>query len=127
MTPVPLDQALALAGALFALGAAGLLARRNVLIQLVCVEVLLNAAGLALVAAGAAHAAPDGQVLFLFVLATAAAEVAVALALVQRLRRANGTLDVDAARRLGEAPLPDGRGPLPPEDLTGAASERSRP
>ncbi len=98
---VPLGHVLALAAVLFGLGLAGVLARRNLIFMLVSVEIMLNAAGLAFVAAGAAHDAADGQVMFLFVLATAAAEVSVGLALVMRLRRQTGTLDADAADRLG--------------------------
>lgn len=97
---VPFEQVLALAATLFALGLAGLLARRNVIFVLLSLEVMLNAAGLALVAAGARWGQPDGQVFFLFVLAVAAAEAAVALALVLRLQARFRTLDVDAASRL---------------------------
>jgi NADH-quinone oxidoreductase subunit K len=100
MTAVPLAHALTLAGVLFALGLAGLLARRNVLFMLLSIEIMLNSSGLALVAAGARWGQPEGQGLFLFVLAMAAAEVAVGLALVLQLRRQTGGLDADAAREL---------------------------
>ncbi len=102
MATVPMSHVLALAGALFALGLAGLVARRNVLVMLVAVEVMLNAAGLAFLAAGARWGQADGQVMFLFILAVAATEVAVGLALVIRLRRLLGTLDPDAAGTLGD-------------------------
>lgn len=97
---VPTTHVLGLAGVLFALGVAGLLARRNVLFMLIAVEIMLNAAGLAMVGAGARFGQADGQVMFLFVLATAAAEVSVGLALVLRLFHERGTLDADAARDL---------------------------
>lgn len=97
---VPTSHALALAAILFGLGLAALLARRNVLFMLIAVEILLNAAGLAMVAAGARHGQPDGQVMFMFVLAAAAAEVSVGLALVLRLFHELRTLDTDAARSL---------------------------
>ncbi len=97
---VPLSHALLLAGGLFVLGLAGLVARRNVLFMLLSIEIMLNAAGLALVAAGARWGQAAGQAMFLFVLAMAAAEVAVGLALVLQLRRRTGTLDADAAREL---------------------------
>lgn len=101
MTPVPLHHVLTLASILFALGLVGVVLRRNLLFQLVSVEVMLNAAGLAFVAAGARWGAPDGQVVFLFVLAMAAAEVSVGLALVLQIRQRLGTLDADALDRLG--------------------------
>lgn len=100
MGPVPVEHALALAAVLFILGLAGLLARRNVLFVLLSIEVMLNAAGLALVAAGARWQQADGQVMFLFILATAAAEVSVGLALVLRLYHRFKTLDTDSASRM---------------------------
>lgn len=102
MTAVPLEHVLVLAAVLFGLGVVGLVARRNVLFMLISIEVMLNAAGLAFVAAGARWGAADGQVMFLFILTMAAAEVAVGLALVLRLHQRFGTLDSDAANGLGE-------------------------
>jgi NADH-quinone oxidoreductase subunit K len=97
MATIPLDHGLGLAALLFALGTMGLLVRRNLAVVLMSIEVMLNAAGLAFVAAGARFGQPDGQVFFLFVLAMAAAEVAVGLALLLALQRRSGTLDADAA------------------------------
>ncbi len=97
MSTVPLGHGLMLAGILFALGTLGLLLRRNLVVVLMSIEVMLNAAGLAFVAAGARFAQPDGQVFFVLVLAMAAAEVAVGLALLLALRRRTETLDADAA------------------------------
>jgi len=91
---------LLLATILFALGLIGLLVRRNLIFILMSIEVMLNAAGLAFVAAGAQWGQPDGQVMFIFILATAAAEVAVGLALVLRLHRQYKSLDVDAASEM---------------------------
>lgn len=85
-----------LAGILFALGVVGLLVRRNLLFILMSVEIMLNAAGLAFVTAGAHWAHSDGQVMFIFILAMAASEVSVGLALVLRLYRQNTSLDADA-------------------------------
>lgn len=93
-------NALLLAAILFALGLAGLLARRNVIFTLMSIEVMLNAAGLAFVAAGSRWAQPDGQVIFLFILAMAAAEVSVGLALVLRLYHLYKSLDVDTSSLL---------------------------
>ncbi len=89
-----------MAGILFALGTAGLLARRNVVFQLMSIEIMLNAAGLAFVAAGARWGQADGQVVFLFILAMAAAEVSVGLALVLQLYHHFHTLDADAANEM---------------------------
>jgi len=95
-----IDLAVLTAVALFAVGLIGVLARRNVLFMLMSIEVMLNACGLAFVAAGARWGAADGQVMFLFVLAMAAAELAVGLALVLRLHRDRETLDADAANSM---------------------------
>lgn len=78
------------------LGLAGLLARRNVIFTLMSIEVMLNAAGLGFIAAGARWGQADGQVMFLFILAMAAAEVSVGLALVLRLYHLYKSLDIDA-------------------------------
>lgn len=86
-----------MAAILFALGLIGLLVRRDLLFVLMSIEIMLNAAGLAFVAAGSRWEQPDGQVMFLFILAVAAAEVSVGLALVLQLYRRLGTVDSDAA------------------------------
>jgi NADH-quinone oxidoreductase subunit K len=98
---LPLSPVFLLAAVLFALGAGGLLLRRSLLFILISIEVMLNAAGLAFVAAGARWGQGDGQVMFLFILTMAAAEVAVGLALVLLLHRRRGTLDADSVREMG--------------------------
>ena len=85
---------------LFGLGTIGLLVRRDLLFILMSIEVMLNAAGLAFVASGARWGQPDGQVMFIFILAAAAAEVSIGLALVLRLYRQYKFLDVDAASEM---------------------------
>jgi NADH-quinone oxidoreductase subunit K len=97
MAEVPLEHGLLVAVVLFALGLLGVLLRRNILFQLLSIEVMLNAAGLAFVAAGARWGQPDGQVMFLFILVMAAAEVSVGLALVLRIYHGLKTLDGDQA------------------------------
>ncbi len=97
MASIPVQHALVLAAVLVALGVVGLLVRRDLLVVLMSVEVMLNAAGVAFVAAGARWGQPDGQVMFLFVLAMAAAEVAVGLALVLQFSRRSPVLDADRA------------------------------
>ncbi len=89
-----------LAAILFALGLAGLLARRNLVFVLMSIEIMLNAAGLAFVVAGSRWAQPDGQVMFLFILAMAAAEVSVGLALLLLLYHHKKVLDVDTASEM---------------------------
>jgi NADH-quinone oxidoreductase subunit K len=93
-------ESLVLAGVLFALGLAGVLLRRNVVFVLLSIEVMLNAAGLAFISAGARWRQPDGQAVFLFILTMAAAEVGVGLALVIALYHENKSLDADAASRM---------------------------
>ena len=85
---------------MFLLGLAGLLTRRNLIFTLMCIEIMLNASGLAFVAAGSRWAQPDGQIMFLFILAMAAAEVSVGLALVLLYHKRQLALDVDAASEL---------------------------
>jgi len=97
MSAVPYEAVLVVAGILFVLGLAGLVARRNLLFVLVSLEIMINAAGLAFIAAGSRWGRPDGQVVFLFILAMAAAEVSVGLALLLQIKRHFKTLDSDAA------------------------------
>jgi len=85
-----------LAGILFSLGLTGLLVRRNLIFVLMSLEVMLNAAGLAFVIGGSRWHQADGQVMFVFILAMAAAEVAVGLALVVQIYHRVKSLDVDA-------------------------------
>jgi NADH-quinone oxidoreductase subunit K len=100
MATVPMMHALLLAGILFALGLTGLLVRRNILFVLMSLEVMLNAAGLAFVAAGARWGQADGQVVFIFILSMAAAEVAVGLALVLQIYHRFKTLDADRVNEM---------------------------
>ena len=100
MSAYPMQYGLVLAAVLFALGLVGLLVRRNLIFMLVAIEIMLNAAGLAFVVAGARWGRADGQVMFIFILAMAAAEVSVGLALVLRFRQLLGRLDVDDADRM---------------------------
>jgi NADH-quinone oxidoreductase subunit K len=92
--------ALTVAVVLLAIGAAGVLVRRNALAVLMSIEVMLNAGGLAFIAAGARWGAVDGQVMVLFILAVAASEVAVGLALVLRVHGRFKTLDTDEISKM---------------------------
>jgi len=100
MLSVPMEHGLLLAGVLFFLGLLGLVVRRNVIFMLLCIEIMLNGAGLAFVVAGSHWGHADGQIMFLFVLAMTAAEVSVGLALVLRMYHTLKTLDGDAASRM---------------------------
>ena len=97
---VPMEHGLIVAALIFSLGLVGVLVRRNVLYQLMSVEIMLNAAGLAFIVAGARWGQPDGQIMVLFILTMAAAEVAVGLALVLRFHHHYKTLDADAASEM---------------------------
>ena len=79
---IPIEQQLLLAGFLFLIGLMGILVRRNFLFMLMSLEIMMNSAGLAFIMVGAHFNQPDGQVMFIFILSVAAAEVSVALALV---------------------------------------------
>jgi NADH-quinone oxidoreductase subunit K len=90
------SEALILAAILFSLGLVGLLVRRNAIYVLMSIEIMMNAAGLAFVSAGASWGQPDGQVMFVFILTLAAAEVSVGLGLVLLMYDRFRTMDVDA-------------------------------
>ena len=95
MATVPMAHGLLFAGLLFVLGVLGLLVRRNVVFVLLSLEIMLNAAGLAFIVAGTRWAQADGQVMFIFILAMAAAEVAVGLALVLQMHKQLKTIVVE--------------------------------
>ncbi len=92
---VPTLHFVLLAGLLFAIGAAGVLLRRSGISVLLGLELMLNAANLALVAFGRANGQLDGQVFVFFVMAVAAGEVAVGLALLVAIFRKRQSIDVD--------------------------------
>ncbi len=97
---IPMEHGLILAAVLFVLGLIGVLARRNIVFMLMSVEIMLNAVGLAFVVAGARWNQVDGQVMFIFILTMAAAEVSVGLALVLQLYHSFQTLDTDVVSRM---------------------------
>lgn len=104
---MPLDHYLLLALLLFSIGLLGLILRRNLLVQLMCLELLLNAVNVVLVAANRHWTQTlDGQVLSLLVLAVAAAEAAAGLALVIAYYRIHKTVDSAHQPLLGDA-LPE--------------------
>jgi len=97
---IPLEHVQVLAALLFCCGLLGLMLRRNIIFMLMSLEVMLNAAALAFVAAGAKWGQADGQIIFLLILAVAAAEISVGLGLVLQIQRRFKTLDMDTANRL---------------------------
>jgi len=100
MSAVPLETGLLLAVILFVIGVIGLLVRRNLIFMLMSVEIMLNAAGLAFVLGSAKWIKPDGQIMFIFILAMAAAEVSVGLALILRIFNKFKTLDSDSLNKM---------------------------
>ena len=92
---VPLEAVVALSAALFAIGVVGAVTRRNLIVILMSIELMLNAANLALVAFSRLWAQPDGQMLVLMVIVVAAAEVAVGLGIVISLFRNRDSVNVE--------------------------------
>jgi NADH-quinone oxidoreductase subunit K len=86
---------IALSAVLFSIGALGVLVRRNALIIFMSVELMLNAANLAFVAFGNTFQQLNGQIIVFFVIAVAAAEVAVGLALIVAIFKTKHSIDVD--------------------------------
>jgi NADH-quinone oxidoreductase subunit K len=94
---VPLEGYLLLSAGMFCIGVFGVLVRRNALLFLMSVELMLNAANINLVAFGLVHENLTGQVFALFVIALAAAEVAVGIGIILGLNRNFETIDVTGA------------------------------
>ena len=106
---ITLNDYLMVSGLLFAIGFTGVLVRRNIIVIYMCLELMLNAANLSLVAfsrfgtvapAGVASPNYNGQVLVFFIITVAAAEVAVGLAIIVALYRARQTLQVNEINKL---------------------------
>ncbi|OLC21959.1 MAG: NADH-quinone oxidoreductase subunit K [Chloroflexi bacterium 13_1_40CM_68_21] len=99
---IPLSYYLAVSAGLFFIGCAGVLTRRNAVVILMCVELMLNAANLALVAFSRRFGALDerGSVFVIFVFVIAAAEVAVGLAIVLSAYRNRPVIDVDEIHQM---------------------------
>ena len=100
MIEIPIAHGLILAAILFILGLIGVLVRRNIVFILMSVEIMFNAAGFAFVLGGSRWMQADGQVMFIFILAVAAAEVAVGLALILQIYQRFKTLDADALSKM---------------------------
>jgi NADH-quinone oxidoreductase subunit K len=97
---VPINHYLFLSTALFCIGVMGVLLRRNAIIIFMCIELMLNAVNLLLVAFSAYRGDAAGQVFVFFIMAVAAAEVAVGLAILMMIYRNTGTTDINFLSRL---------------------------
>ena len=95
MNAIPLDFFLLVAAVLFAIGVAGVLVRRNALVILMSIELMLNAVNLTFITFAAKWQTLDGQLFVFFIMAVAAAEVAVGLAVILSVFRLRGTVHVD--------------------------------
>ena len=93
--PTPLSWYLGLSAVLFAIGAAGVLVRRNVIVIFMAIEIMLNAVNLAFVAIARHQGSMDGQVIVFFVMTVAAAEAAVGLAIIIAMFRNRETTNAD--------------------------------
>lgn len=92
---VTIDYYVALSAILFTIGALGVLSRRNPLIIFMSIELMLNAANLAFVAFASVYKSFDGQIFVFFVIAVAAAEVAVGLALLVEIFKSKKNINID--------------------------------
>jgi len=91
----PISYYLVLSAILFAVGVAGVLIRRNVIVMFLAIELMLNAVNLTLVALGRRIGSMDGQVIVFFVMTVAAAEAAVGLAIIISIFRNRDTVNAD--------------------------------
>jgi NADH-quinone oxidoreductase subunit K len=89
-----------LSALLFAIGAAGVLVRRNAIVVFMCIELMLNAANLAFVSFARMNGNLDGQVIAFFVMVVAAAEVVIGLAIIVSIFRTRRSVSVDDANLL---------------------------
>ena len=91
---------LAVSALIFTIGAAGVLTRRSPLVILLCLELMLNAANLALIAFARMHANADGQIFAIIVMVVAACEVTIGLGIIVAMHRRRLPIDVDELREL---------------------------
>ncbi len=97
---VPLEHYVVLSFALFSIGMAGALFRRNTIIILMCLEMMFNSVNLLLAAFSAYHSDPHGQVFVFFIMLVAAAEVTVGLAILVMMKRNVDSVDINQLNRL---------------------------
>ncbi len=92
---IPYSFYFALSGALFTIGAIGVITRRNAIIVFMCIELMLNGVNLAFIAAGNMLNSIDGIIFVFFIMTVAAAEAAIGLAIFVLIFRLKGTINVD--------------------------------
>jgi NADH:ubiquinone oxidoreductase subunit K len=97
---VPIEWYLVVSALIFCIGAGGVITRRNPLVMLLCLELMLNAGNLALVAFSRMHGNADGQVFALVVMVVAACEVTVGLGVIVAMHRRRMRIDADELREL---------------------------
>ncbi|MCC6181102.1 MAG: NADH-quinone oxidoreductase subunit NuoK [Bacteroidia bacterium] len=97
---IPINYYIMLSAILFIIGVVGVMARRNAIIIFMCIELMLNAVNLLLVSFSTLHNDASGQVFVFFIMAVAAAEVAVGLAILSMVYRHLKTVDIDLLNRL---------------------------
>ncbi|MCC6251780.1 MAG: NADH-quinone oxidoreductase subunit NuoK [Bacteroidia bacterium] len=97
---IPLNAYIIVSAVLFSIGVMGVLYRRNLIIIFMCIELMLNAVNLLLAAFGAYRGDSNGQVFVFFIMAVAAAEVAVGLAILMMIYRNTKSSDIDTLTRL---------------------------
>lgn len=97
---VPIDYYVLLSAVLFSIGVLGVMIRRNAIIVFMCVELMLNAVNLLLTAFSALHGDPGGQVMVFFIMAVAAAEVAVGLAILVMIYNNIRSVDIRSLKSL---------------------------
>ncbi|MEJ5054211.1 NADH-quinone oxidoreductase subunit NuoK [Sphingobacterium sp. MYb382] len=100
MQGVPLDHYIIFSSILFAIGVVGVLIRRNVIIIMMSIELMLNSVNVLLAAFSAYRGDPSGQVFVFFVMALAAAEVAVGLAIIVMVYRNTKSVDIESLSKL---------------------------
>ncbi|MCZ2859367.1 MAG: NADH-quinone oxidoreductase subunit NuoK [Arsenicicoccus sp.] len=95
-----LSYYLVLAAILFTIGAVGVLVRRNAIVVFMCIELMLNAVNLTLITFARSTGTVDGQIIALFVMVVAAAEVVVGLAIIMSIYRTRRSASIDDANLL---------------------------
>lgn len=97
---VPLEYYIFVCLALFSIGATGVLFRRNTLVIVMCIELMLNSVNLLLAVFSAYHSDPGGQVFVFFIMVVAAAEIAVGLSILIMMKRNVNSMDINLLNRL---------------------------
>lgn len=100
ITKIPLEYYIILASVLFCIGVIGVLIRRNALIIFMCIELMLNAVNMLFIALSAYRGDASGQVFVFFIMAVAAAEVAVGLAIIVMIYRNTRSVDVGELNKI---------------------------